>query len=124
MAASENGKQGQAQTALQVAGIAAAGSAAALVARRAFQRRRDAGDNARDAVTAGVRAAWDAAREAILPTLEQSAAAAGRYVAENAPETLRESILPRFFDGFHEMREQREGDEAEAGSETRSSGGE
>ena len=39
MDASEDGRQGQAHTALQVAGIAAAGSAAALVARRARDAR-------------------------------------------------------------------------------------
>ena len=115
MSAAENGAGGggsHAHTAIRAAGVAAASGAAALAARRAFGK--SGGSSVGHALSAGLGAAWDAARDVILPTLEETAAAFGRYVADNAPDTVRDSLLPRFVDGFHEAREQREGDEADS----------
>jgi hypothetical protein len=117
MSAAENGASGggsHAHTAIRAAGVAAASGAAALAARRAFGKSGGSGGSVGHALSAGLGAAWDAARDVILPTLEETVAAFGRYVADNAPDTVRDSLLPRFVDGFHEAREQREGDEADS----------
>jgi hypothetical protein len=44
----------------------------------------------------------DAARDALLPALEDAAGAAGAYLAENGPEILRDRIVPRFVESFNE----------------------
>ena len=36
----------------------------------------------------------------LLPVVEQAAEAAGRYVAEHAPDAVRKQIVPRFIDAF------------------------
>lgn len=46
--------------------------------------------------------AWRAAAEALIPDIEQAAEGVGRYVAEHAPELLRQRIIPRFIDAFDE----------------------
>ncbi len=115
MAASENGADGgrrPSHAAMRTVGVAAASSAAVIAARHALTRRSRESRGV-GALSAGLDAAWSAAREVLLPTLEETAAAAGRYVAENAPDAVRESLLPRFLAAFHEAREQREGDEAD-----------
>jgi len=45
---------------------------------------------------------WDAARDALLPAAEDAAGAAGEWVAQNAPEIIRERIVPRFIESFNE----------------------
>jgi hypothetical protein len=47
---------------------------------------------------------WDAAREAILPLAEDVAGAAGSYLADHAPEIVRDRIVPRFIEAFNEGR--------------------
>lgn len=127
MPASENGAGGdrrQAHAAVRTAGVAAASSAAVLAARHVLTRRSRGRHGVGDAVSAGLDAAWGSARDVLLPTLEETAAAAGRYVAEHAPEPIRDSLLPRFLDAFHEARERREGDDADtARDETKSTTG-
>jgi hypothetical protein len=94
---------------VRTAAVAAASGAAVMAARHALARvgnRREASRGG--ALSTGLDAAWDAAREHLLPMIGEGAAAAGRYVAENAPDVVRETILPRFLHGFHEAREQRE----------------
>ena len=45
---------------------------------------------------------WEAARDALLPAAEDAAEAAGKFVAENAPDIVRERIVPRFIESFNE----------------------
>lgn len=47
---------------------------------------------------------WDAARDALLPAAEDAAGAAGAFVAQNAPEIVRDRIVPRFISSFNEAR--------------------
>src|SRR3954454_8126020 len=42
------------------------------------------------------------ASQALVPVAEQAAEAAGRYVAQNAPEVIRAKLVPRFIDAFGE----------------------
>lgn len=106
-------------TALKAAAAAAAAGAAAIVARKAFSH--DSGDSsssngssanggsksgglssgALGSIAAG---GWEAARDAILPAAEDAAAAAGTFVAENAPDVVRDRIVPRFIESFNDAR--------------------
>jgi hypothetical protein len=43
---------------------------------------------------------WDSASDTLLPHAEDAAEAAGRWVAENAPDVIRERLLPRFIEAF------------------------
>ncbi len=94
------------RTAVKTAAVAAGSSAVVLAARRALARRRDRTDLG-EALSAGVDAAWQAAREAVMPAVGDAASAAGRYVAESAPDIVRDSILPRFIDAYQEAHERR-----------------
>ncbi len=47
---------------------------------------------------------WDAARDALLPAAEDAAGAAGTFVAENAPDIVRDRIVPRFIESFNDAR--------------------
>jgi hypothetical protein len=94
-----------ARTAVKTAAVAAGSSAVVLAARRALARRKENRADLGDAVSAGIDAAWEAAREAMLPALGEAANAAGRYVGESAPDFVRDSILPRFIDGYQEAHE-------------------
>ncbi len=115
MGPSENGDGSRGRDAARTAAVAAASSAAVLVARRALGRRGGRKQELGDTVSAGLEAAWSAAREVLLPALEEVATAAGRYVGEHAPDAIRDSLLPRFVDAFHETHERREGDDAHVG---------
>jgi hypothetical protein len=43
---------------------------------------------------------WDSASDAVLPMAEEAADAAGKWLAENAPDVMRERIIPRFIESF------------------------
>jgi len=43
---------------------------------------------------------WDAARDALIPIAEDAAEALGKYTAKNAPDFLRDRIVPRFVSAF------------------------
>lgn len=45
-----------------------------------------------------------AASEQLLPFAEQAAAAAGKAMADNAPDAIRDRVLPRFIEAFEEAR--------------------
>jgi hypothetical protein len=97
-------EDGSGHGAARAVAAAAASGAAALAVKRALgrgARREHAG------LGPVLEAAWSSARETLLPALEESAEHLGRYVAENAPDTLRDSILPRFLDSFREAHERR-----------------
>ena len=46
--------------------------------------------------------AWDSAQGVILPMAEDAVAAAGKYLAEEAPDIVRERLVPRFIDAFND----------------------
>lgn len=43
---------------------------------------------------------WDSASHAIVPLAESAAEAAGKWVAKNAPDLVRERLIPRFIESF------------------------
>jgi hypothetical protein len=43
---------------------------------------------------------WDSASDTLLPHAEDAAEAAGKWVAENAPDVIRDRLLPRFIEAF------------------------
>jgi hypothetical protein len=45
---------------------------------------------------------WDSASDAMVPVAEQAADAAGKWLAENSPDIIRERIIPRFIESFNE----------------------
>jgi hypothetical protein len=64
-------------------------------------RMRGAARRSEPFVTAG----WGAAKDSVLPMVESSARAAGKFVADNSPEVIRDNILPQFIAGFTQARE-------------------
>jgi hypothetical protein len=116
---------GMGSTALKAAAAAAAAGAAAVVARKALSHDgsgSDAGDSSRGsngssgngnskssgmgsgALGSIASGGWEAARDALLPAAEDVAGAAGAFVAENAPEVVRDRIVPRFIESFNDSR--------------------
>lgn len=103
-------------TAVKAAAAAAATGVAALAARKALSNRgssngespnggsgskkEDAGSMLSSALSGG----WEAARDALIPAAEDAAGAAGEYIAQNAPDFVRDRIVPRFIDSFNEAR--------------------
>jgi hypothetical protein len=101
--------------ALATAAVAAAAGAAAYGLKKAFSGggsgvpgsallRSDDGDED-DEESGGSRGAllqtvWDSASDTLLPHAEDAAEAAGKWVAENAPDVIRERLLPRFIEAF------------------------
>ena len=110
----ERGNQGggSGSTAVKAAAAAAATSVAAIAAKKALSRRGssnghssnggsqkgDMGSMLNTALSGG----WDAARDALVPAAEDAAGAAGEWLAENAPDFVRERIVPRFIESFNE----------------------
>lgn len=99
-----------------VAAAAAAG-AAAMIARKALsgdgssngQRSQNGGKDRSGQQGGGMfgsiaSGGFDAARDALGPAAEDAAAAVGKFVAENAPEIVRDRIVPRFIESFNEAR--------------------
>ncbi|TMK69768.1 MAG: hypothetical protein E6G50_11060 [Actinobacteria bacterium] len=105
---------GAGRTAVRAAAIAAVSGATALAAKKAFvdrggsggdkpERSRQKGEGS-DVFGSMVSSAWDSARDSLVPMLEDAASSAGEYLAQNGPEIVRETIVPRFIDGFERGR--------------------
>ena len=45
---------------------------------------------------------WESASDAVVPMAEEAADAAGKWLAENSPDIVRERIIPRFIESFNE----------------------
>ena len=43
---------------------------------------------------------WESASDAVVPMAEEAADAAGKWLAENSPDVIRERIIPRFIESF------------------------
>jgi hypothetical protein len=50
-------------------------------------------------------AAWEAAQEHVLPPAEEAMEAIGRYLATDAPDVLRDRLVPRLVEAFEDARE-------------------
>src|SRR5689334_7703762 len=106
--------QGGASTAMKAAAAVAATSVAAFGARKALSnrgndngqssngngtsRKGDMGEMFGSVLSGG----WEAAQDALVPAAEDAAGAAGEWLAKNAPEIVRERIVPRFIESFNE----------------------
>ena len=110
-----------ARTALIAAAAAAATGAATLAARKALShdgngnggsRGRDDGDDGGSGssskkdpgsmLSTVASSAWESASEIVLPMADEAVAAAGRYLAESAPDIVRERLVPKFIEAFNE----------------------
>jgi len=45
---------------------------------------------------------WDSASGSLMPLAEEAADAAGTWVAENAPDLVRDQLVPRFIESFQD----------------------
>jgi hypothetical protein len=123
----QNGSSG-ARTALVAAAAAAATGAAAIAARKALSHDDsndsddddDGGDgesmvsklrpsgkskgkrDTSSVLSSAASSAWDSAQGVILPIAEDAVAAAGKYLAEEAPDIVRERLVPRFIEAFND----------------------
>jgi len=112
------GSQDSHRTAVKAAAAAAATAAAAVAAKKALSGRhssngqsgngngaRSSGDRSQGSMMSSMLSGgWDAARDALLPAAEDAAAALGEYAAKNAPEIVRDRIVPRFIEAFNDQR--------------------
>jgi hypothetical protein len=115
---SQSATQGGGGSGLKAAAAAAAAAgAAAIIARKALSS--DGGSNGHRSRSGGgsdssrqsgtmfgsiASGGWDAARDALGPAAEDAAAAVGKFVAQNAPDIVRDRIVPRFIESFNEAR--------------------
>jgi hypothetical protein len=98
-------------SALATAAVAAAAGAAAYGLRKVLSdsgdgtsHRRDRGhdDDENDESRGGslLHTVWDSASDTLLPLADDAADAAGKWVAENSPDVIRDRLLPRFIESF------------------------
>lgn len=45
---------------------------------------------------------WDTASDTLMPLAEEAAEAAGKWTAENAPDIVRDQLMPRFIESFND----------------------
>jgi hypothetical protein len=111
------------------AAVAAASGATALAARKAYtalssdepgeaqprrERRSRAGGNTSTLVRESLTSGWNVARDAVVPLVEDAAERAGGYLAERAPEVIRDVVVPKFIAGFEQARDSSSGGTKEA----------
>lgn len=100
-------------TALKAAAAAAATGAAAMAVKKALSSGSNGSGNGNgdgqkksgsqsSLVKSVASGSWDAAQDAIVPLAADAAAAAGKYLAANGPDVVKEQIVPRFIEGFNE----------------------
>src|SRR5690349_11611162 len=120
----ENGRSGSdsaARTALRAAALAAGTTAVTAAARRAFssgsgsQGSGSQGSSTRGTIVATLIAAWEAAQEHVLPPAEEAMEAIGRYLATDAPDVLRDRLVPRLVEAFEVAREDEGGSSRSGG---------
>jgi hypothetical protein len=129
-AASSNGHQIG-----KVAALAAAGGATAFAAKKAFDsrtsgrssgsspstrnRRRNGKDgssrnrNSAALLSAALEHGWNAAKDTLTPVVGDASSRAGHYVAEHAPEVVRDVVVPKFIAGFERARSGGRGEDRE-----------
>ena len=96
---------------MKAAAAAAATGVAAIAAKKALSHRSSNGQSSNGGsqkgdmgsmLSSALSGGWDAARDALVPAAEDAAGAAGEWLAENAPDFVRERIVPRFIESFNE----------------------
>jgi hypothetical protein len=104
----QNGSNGR-KTVLRAAALAAASGATAFAAKKAFSGRHDSqsgegrnrGQSGDESLFSSMlTSGWDSARDSLLPFAEEAATGAGEFVARNAPEMVRDNLVPKFISGF------------------------
>jgi hypothetical protein len=104
---------GVGRTAVKAAAIAAVSGATALAAKKAFgdhgsdeekQQRSPRKRGSDDVLGSMVSSAWESARDSLVPMIESAAGSAGEYLARNGPDVVRDTIVPKFIDGFERGR--------------------
>lgn len=117
----EDGRSGSdstARTALRAAALAAGASAVTVAARRAFAGGSGPeGSGSRATLVAALIAAWEAAQEHVVPAAEDAMEAIGRYLATDAPDVLRDRLVPRLVEAFELAREDEGGSSRASGSD-------
>ena len=106
------------KTALRAVALAAASGATAIAARKAFSSGRQESGSGQESknrggggggdeslVTSMLTSGWDAARDSLLPLAENAATSAGEFLAQSGPELVRETLVPRFIEGFERGRD-------------------
>ena len=102
----------------KAAAIAAASGATAYAARKVFESRSSGESNGSEKsqksgaaaggsgalIGAAVTSGWDVAKDSLLPVVEDAATRAGSFLAERAPEVVRDVVVPRFIEGFEGAR--------------------
>jgi hypothetical protein len=114
----QNGSNGR-KTALRAAAIAAASGATAIAAKKAFSGRQGQSGGGGTRSSSGdeslfstmLTSGWDSARDSLLPFAEEAATGAGEFVARNAPEVVRETLVPKFISGFESAKKESEDEE-------------
>ena len=114
----QNGSNGR-KTVLRAAALAAASGATAIAAKKAFSGRhesqsREGGksqSNDESLFSSMLTSGWDSARDSLLPFAEEAATGAGEFVARNAPEVVRETLVPNFISGFENAKKKSSEDE-------------
>jgi hypothetical protein len=114
------------KTVARAAAVAAATGATALAARKVLAgnavNKEEGGEQKQSGTKGGVGAAdtslittmassaWDSARDVVLPMIEDASENAGAYVAQSAPDIVRESVIPRFIRGFQKAQKSSQDD--------------
>lgn len=98
---------------MRAAVIAAASGAGAIAARKAMSERQkprggggteSSSSGGQDLLSTVFKSGWDSASDTVLPFVADAATRVGEYVGRAAPELLRETLVPRFIDGFERGR--------------------
>ena len=101
------GRSPRGRTALRAAAVAAATTAGAAAARQALTKQGGGALSrlvSNELLGAGMVAAWHAAREHVVPVVEEGAGALGRYLGSEGPEFFRNVLVPRFVRAFEDAR--------------------
>ncbi len=83
------------------AGSAPAGGGEPSLVSRAARRASKKGE---PLVEALIETGWDAVKTTVTPAAERAAGVAGRFAATEAPEFVRETLLPPFIEAFEQAR--------------------
>jgi hypothetical protein len=101
---------GNRNAAIAAAAAAATGAAATYAVRRA-RSHNGPGDlvergksGASSILSSAASSSWDAARDMLLPVAEDAAASAGKYLAENGPDFVKDRIVPAFIEAFNDAK--------------------
>ena len=103
--------------ALTAAAAAATGAVATLAVKKVRSQNGSSGpgealrnvttrgrSGASNILASAAESSWEAAADVLIPMAENAAESAGKYVAKNAPDVIRDRIIPKFIEAFEEAR--------------------